>query len=108
MGSVWDVMGSNRKGLAVMRLVARNPNAGAAALEHLAARPEAEYVLSDVLANRKTPMRVLERHFGTANYLAKWGLAQNPAVPRAVLERLANDPDETAARLARGTLKMRP
>jgi len=51
MGAVWDVMGENRKGLAVMRLVARHPNAGSATLERLAARPGAAYVLHEVLAN---------------------------------------------------------
>lgn len=133
MGSVWDVMGANRKGLAVMRLVAANPNTGAAALEHLAAKPEAEYVLSDVLRNPKTPMKVLERHFDSPNHLLEWGLALNPktppavlerlsksanlytrmnltynaATPRPILERLAQDADPTLARNARHALERR-
>ena len=133
MGSFWDVMGANRKGLAVMRLVAAHPNAGAAALETLAAKPEAEYVLSDVLRNPKTPMKVLERHFGSTDYLVEWGLAlnsntppavlerlsksanqytrlnltNNAATPRPILERLAKDPDESIARYARHALERR-
>ena len=41
MWSLWDVMGENRKGLAVMRLVARHPNASRATLERLEAHPQA-------------------------------------------------------------------
>ncbi len=133
MGSLWEVMGRNRKGLAVMRLVAAHPNVTPAALEALAAKPEAEYVLGDVLANPKTPMRVLERHFDATHYLLEWGLALNPNTPRAVLERLAGsanlytrlnlttnkatptailerlarDPDATLARNARHALERR-
>jgi len=133
MGSLWNVMGENRKGLAVMRLVAANPNAGAATLERLAARADAEYVLHDVLRNPKTPFKVLERHFNSTDYLVEWGLALNPntppavlerlsrsanlytrmnltynaATPRPILERLANDPDETLARNARYALERR-
>jgi len=40
MGSLWDVMGENRKGLAVMRLVAAHPNTGGATLERLATHPD--------------------------------------------------------------------
>jgi hypothetical protein len=35
LGSVWDVKGKNRKGLAAMRLVPYNPNVGAANLQRL-------------------------------------------------------------------------
>jgi hypothetical protein len=38
MGSLWDVMGENRKGLAVMRLVARHPNTPPATRARLEAR----------------------------------------------------------------------
>jgi hypothetical protein len=133
MGSVWDVMGENRKGLAVMRLVAANPNTGPATLERLAGRPQAEYVLHDVLRNPKTPMTVLERHLDSTNYLIEWGLALNPnlppaamarlagskdhntrlnlawnaATPAPILERLAQDPDESVARNARQALERR-
>lgn len=133
MGSIWDVMGANRKGLAVMRLVCHNPNVGAATLERFAAEPHADQVLGDVLRNPKTPLAVLERHADSTNYLLEWGLAlnpntppaalerlsrsenlyarinltQNPAVPRDILERLADDPDESLARNARSALERR-
>lgn len=133
MGSLWNVMGANRKGLAVMRLVAAHPNVAAATLERLAGRPQAEYVLHDVLRNPKTPARVLERHADSTDYLMEWGLALNPntpsavlqrlsrsrnlytrmnlthnaAVPREILERLAKDPDESLARNARYALERR-
>jgi len=93
MGSVWDVMGENRKGLAVMRMVARNPNARADTLARLAAAPRNDYVLSDVLANPRTPMPALLPHLESTNALLEWGLAVNPAAPPAVLERLSRSAD---------------
>ncbi len=44
MGSAWDVMGANRKGLAVMRLVAAHPNTEAATLQWLASSTTDEHV----------------------------------------------------------------
>ena len=133
MGSVWNVLGGNRKGLAVMRLVAAHPNVAPATLEKLAERPHNEYVLHEVLRNPKTPLSVLERHAASSSYLVEWGLALNPntpsavlerlsrssdlytrmnltqnaAVPREILERLAKDPDEHLARNARYALERR-
>ena len=133
MGSYWDVLGENRKGLAVMRLVASNANAEPATLEHLAARADAFYVLHDVLRNPKTPQKVLERHYDTGEHLLQWGLAlnphtppavleklsrkkdyftrvnvtRNPATPREALERLAQDKDEMLRRFAREALERR-
>ena len=133
MGSFWDVMGGNRKGLAVMRLVAGNPNTGAATLERLANATQANDVLHDVLRNPKTPPAVLARHYDSTDYLIEWGLAlnpntparvlerlstsanlysrmnltYNPATPRAVLERLMQDADPTLARNARLALERR-
>lgn len=93
MGSLWDVMGANRKGFAVMRLVASHPNTDAATLARLAARADAPYVLHEVLANPKTPLAVLERHFESTDYLVEWGLARNPKTPQRVLERLSHSPN---------------
>ena len=89
MGSLWDVMGSNRKGLAVMRLVARHPNTDPATLAKLAAGPNAHSVVHELAANPRTPMAVLERWFDSTDYLIEWGLALNPQTPRRVMERLA-------------------
>lgn len=133
MGSLWDVNGANRKGLALMRLLCYNPNVGAATLEHLASGPYADKVLHDVLRNPKTPHKVLARHFESTDYLVEWALALNPnvppsvlerlsrsqdrytrmnltwnaATPSAILERLATDPDEILARNARQALDRR-
>ena len=133
MGSLWDVMGENRKGLAVMRLVASHPNVEPATLERLAAAPDADHVLHDVLRNPKTPISVLQRHFHSASYLVEWGLALNPntpppvmerlsrsvnlytrmnltyneATPPEILERLAKDPDDLLARNAARALQRR-
>jgi hypothetical protein len=123
LGSLWDVKLDNRKGLAAMRLVALNPNVGAATLARLAEGPHAGKVIAEVLRNPKTPMAVLSRHFATADPQAQWGLAlnptlpvdvmeklsassdryirfnltYNPATPRTILEKLARDPDPTLA-----------
>ena len=94
MGSLWNVKGENRKGLAVMRLIAYNPNVGAATLEHLAQGPHADKVLHDVLRNRKTPMKVLERHFDSTDTLIEWALALNPVTPPVVLDRLSNSTNQ--------------
>ena len=133
MGSLWDVLGANRKGLAVMRLVASHPNTDAATLARLAARPDAPYLLHEVLANPKTPRAVLEPRFESTDYLVEWGLARNPktpqrvlerlshspnpytrlnvawnqATPREILERLAQDPDQNLARNARQAIERR-
>jgi hypothetical protein len=93
MGSLWDVMGENRKGLAVMRLVARNPKTPAAALQKLEAGPHAEKLITELLANPNTPAPVLAKHAADTNYLAEWGLALNPNTPLAVMERLSRSSD---------------
>jgi hypothetical protein len=93
MGSLWDVMGSNRKGLSVMRLVARHPNTDAATLAKLAADQNAPRVIYELAANPKTPMRVLERWFDSTDDLVEHGLALNPGTPQRVLERLAASPN---------------
>jgi hypothetical protein len=133
MGSLWNVMGSNRKGIAVMRLVARHPNTDAATLAKLAAQPDAQRVAHELAANPKTPMPVLERWFDSTDYLIEWGLALNPqtpqrvierlaaspnlytrmnltynkATPREILDRLAQDPDESLARNAKNAIDSR-
>ena len=133
MGSFWNVLGANRKGLALMRLVTYNPNVSPATLERFATGPHADKVLHDVLRNPATPMKVLEPHFESTDYLVEWGLALNPNTPTTVMERLsrsknlytrmnlsynqatppeilrrlAQDPDETLARNAQQALERR-
>jgi len=89
MWSLWDVMGENRKGIAVMRLVARHPNASGATLARLEAHPQAQELITEILANPNTPAHVLAKHFDDTHYRAEWGLALNPKTPPAVMERLA-------------------
>jgi hypothetical protein len=67
MWSLWDVMGENRKGLAVMRLVARHRNASGATLARLEAHPESGKLITEVLANPNTPVAVLKRLAGSEN-----------------------------------------
>jgi hypothetical protein len=89
MWSLWDVMGENRKGLAVMRLVARHPSASGATLARLEAHPRSQELITEILANPNTPAHVLAKHFDDTHYRAEWGLALNPKTPPEVMERLA-------------------
>jgi len=133
MGSLWDVMGENRKGIAVMRLLAVHPNVRGDTLIRFADGPQAEKLRHELARSPATPLPVLERYFSSTDFLVEWGLAlnpntppavmerlsqskdlytrlnltYNPATPRAVLERLARDPDEFLAQRARGTLEQR-
>jgi len=130
MGSLWDVMGENRKGIAVMRLLANHRNARGVTLARLANGPHADALRHELARNPNTPLPVLARWFNSTDYLVEWGLALNPntppavmerlsrsanpytrfnlalnaAVPAEILERLAKDPDELLARNARQTL----
>lgn len=132
MWSLWNVMGENRKGLAVMRLVARHPNASGATLARLGAHPQSQELITEILANPNTPQHVLAKHYDDTHYRAEWGLAMNPktppavmdrlarsnnlharlnlvlynpAAPREIIERLAEDPDHFLAQKARERLK---
>jgi hypothetical protein len=133
MGSLWDVMGTNRKGQPVLWLVADNPNTAPVTLSRMAADPGSDHILGAVLRNPKTPLAAMAPHFASTNYLLEWGLSLNPNVPHAVLdrlsrsenrytrmnltynrgtpvgilERLANDEDELLARNAARALEKR-
>jgi hypothetical protein len=89
LGSLWDVMGANRHGLAVMQLVARHPNTDGTTLARLAAAPEAPRIVQQLAANPRTPLSVLERWYASTDAGAEAGLALNPKTPQRVLERLA-------------------
>lgn len=93
MGSLWDVMGSNRKGIAVLRLIAAHPNTRPSTLEKIAAAARNDYLIGDVLRNPATPAHVLERYHDSSDYLIEWGLARNPNLPAAIFERLSRSPD---------------
>jgi hypothetical protein len=102
MGSLWDVMGSNRKGIAVMRLVASHANTDAATLAKLAADPNVQRIVHELAANPKTPPAVLERWFDSTDELVERGLALNARTPQRVLMRLAASPNpQTRVNLAR-------
>ena len=95
MGTFWDLLGENREGLAVMRLVAKHPNTDAETLASLAAGPNAQSVIHEVLANPRTPRAVLERYYDSTDDLAERGLALNPKTPQRVMERLALSANRT-------------
>ena len=89
LGSLWDVMGENRKGLAVMRLVARHPNTRDETLAKLADGPHAHQVIYELAANPHTPASALERWYESNDAMVEWGLALNPRTPQRVMARLA-------------------
>jgi hypothetical protein len=89
MGSLWDVMGENRKGIAVMRLVVHHGNVRGETLARLAAGPHADKLRHELARNPNTPAGILERWHDSTDYLVEWGLALNPRTPPAVMERLS-------------------
>ena len=133
MWSLWDVMGENRKGMAVMRLVARHRSVSGGTLARLEAHPDSGKLITEILANPSLPAPLLAKHAADTHYRAEWGLALNPgtppevmerlsrsenlytrfnlvyndATPREILERLARDPDALLAQRAREALQRR-
>jgi hypothetical protein len=93
LGSIYDVMGSNRHGLAVMRLVTRNPHVDAETLELLSHRSD-PYLLGDVAMNPKLPEDVLARLLTREERMVSWGVALNPRTPTWALSRLSTSSDE--------------
>lgn len=93
MGSVFPLLGENRSGLAVMRLVARHANVGTRTLERLAESPD-DYVLGDVVMNPKTPVEILREAHRNGGYLVEWGLAANPETPGEILSEIAASDNE--------------
>jgi len=102
LGSLFfDVLGGNRKGLAVMRLVARHNNVTTETLEILA-KSQDDYVLSDVVANKKISESNLRRILNKGGYLIEWGASSNPSTPSELLAILAKSSNEyTRANVAR-------
>jgi hypothetical protein len=93
MGSLFDVLGQNTKGLAVMRLIAMHPNTSSEDLERLAVSTN-EYVLGDVAGNAKLSELTLRKLADRGGYLIEWGLAQNRSTPKDILSRLAESGNE--------------
>jgi len=93
LGSLWDVMGENRKGIAVMRLLANHGSVRGETLARLANGPRADVLRHELARNPNTPPKVLERWLDSTDYLVEWGLALNPNTPPAVLERLSRSPN---------------
>lgn len=84
-----DITGDNRHGLAVMRLVARNPAVTPEILAHLAESP-VDYVQYDVASNRKTPEAALESLYARSEGapLVRTALRENPRTPARIRESL--------------------
>lgn len=93
MGSLWDVMGKNTKGAAVMQLVADHSHTRADTLARLADGTHADRVRYELAKNPNTPPEVLQRWLNSTDYLVQWGLALNPQTPPDVMERLARSQD---------------
>ncbi len=94
MGSMFfDLLGNNRKGLAVMRLVARHPNVAEETLEILAGSHD-EYVLADVASNKKLPEATLRKISDKGGYLIEWGISYNRKAPKDLLTKLSRSTNE--------------
>lgn len=103
MWSSPEIMGGNRRGYSVMRLVAFHANVTEAILMELAKKTE-PYLLGDIASNPKTPQAILEKIYteiddtGTHAYLIEWGLSQNPNTPNTILVSLAKSQNEYTLR----------
>ena len=84
--------GHNKKGLAVMRLVAKHAHVYPQTLDFLATSPNV-YVRSSVAAKAKLSQSWLRRLANEHNYLIDWSLAANAATPVDILEALAHSQD---------------
>lgn len=97
-GTSWEcINGSNRKGLAVMRLTALNTKVYATTLEYLAANTSNAYLLGDILRNPKVKEHTLRKIYHEYkgrqdSYLINWGIMYNPSAPSDILLELWNDP----------------
>jgi Leucine rich repeat variant len=91
--SLFDVMGSNSKGLAVMRLVARNPNVDSETLEILSHSNDS-YVRSDVAMSPKLSEQTLWRLGQQSDQTMQWAIARNPKTEQSVLTQLCLNSDE--------------
>lgn len=105
-GKMWstpEIMGGNRRGYAVMRLVAFHENVTEEILMELAEKSE-PYLLGDIAGNSKTPQATLEKIYkdtdnnSTYAYLIEWGLSQNPNAPLHILISLANSRNQYTLR----------
>ena len=85
--NIFDTLGSNRRGLAVLRLVARHPNVDAETLD-LLAQCDDGYVLSDVATNPKSSEQTLRRLEERTEPLLQQAIAGSPRTPPDVLARL--------------------
>jgi len=88
MGSLFPLLGENRKGLAVMRLVVMNPNVSADTIEYLASTSQTDYVLSNIAGSPKTSIETLRQLETKKDSLIDWGLAQNQKTPPDVFAKL--------------------
>ncbi|MCU1326704.1 MAG: repeat protein [Bryobacterales bacterium] len=93
MGSAFDVLGKNMRGLAVMRLVAKHRHTAAEDLDKLAQSPN-EDVLSDVVGNPKLSTGTVRRLAERGGQWVELGVALNPAAPTDLLARLALSSNE--------------
>lgn len=90
MGSLLPLLGSNSKGLCVMRLVVVNDNVSPKTIEYLATKTKQEYVLGTIAGSSKTSEATLRKLAQQENYLVDWGLAQNRNTPQDVFPLLLN------------------
>ncbi|MBL0318135.1 MAG: hypothetical protein IPP74_02350 [Alphaproteobacteria bacterium] len=107
--SRYGLLGKNRKGLSVARLVALHPNVDSSTLSFLGEMNE-PYLQGSVAGNPKTPAASLEALYQKSKnnkdgYLIQWGLVHNKHTPVAILKELSLSSDRYTKRGAEETLK---
>jgi hypothetical protein len=86
MWSPWGLMGDNRRGRAVMRLIVKNPRVQVNTLEALIESGDG-MVLDDIAISKNTPVELLTKIHEKSQ--GAYGLAYNPKTPPQILEDLA-------------------
>jgi hypothetical protein len=91
----------NRKGLAVMRLVAANPNTSLTDLYRLASEASDEYLRSDLARRKELDENTIRRFAQREQYWIELSLAGNLETPPDLLVQLATNSNEnTRAKVA--------
>lgn len=93
MWSQWGLMGNNRKGRSVMRLIASNPKTQPATLQILVTDQQEPFLLDEIARNPNTPTDILKGLYQKGEGF--YGLAVNPQTPPELLKSLAAQQNNT-------------
>jgi hypothetical protein len=104
------LLGQNKKGLSIARLVSHHKNVSPQTLSYLA-KMEEPYLLGSVASNPKTPLASLEALYQKSKsisdgYLIQWALARNKSTPTFILRELGLSADKHTKWHAEKTMRL--